>query len=262
LKTTKSKPLTLFPIQNIPDIHPGDDIGGIVIDAISEQGEVLIDGDIIVFTQKIISKAENRYVKSTSIVPSKNANKLAIIVQKPPELIELILRESRAILRLNERTIIVEHNLGFICANAGIDQSNVDHASFGEEGGVYLLLPKNPDKSANQIRKQLEKFYKARLGVMIIDSHGRAWRLGTVGTAIGLSGLPGLVDLRGMPDLYGRELKITRVGAADELAGAASLVMGQANENTPVVIARGFPYGLREAEIEEILRPPDMDLFR
>jgi coenzyme F420-0:L-glutamate ligase / coenzyme F420-1:gamma-L-glutamate ligase len=151
--------------------------------------------------------------------------------------------------------------LGFVCANAGIDRSNVQREDRGE-GDWYLLLPEDPDKSAANLRGYLEKKYAIKIGVMIIDSHGRAWRYGTVGTAIGISGLPALVDLRGTPDLYGRELVITRVGAADELAGAASLVMGQAAEKIPAVIARGFPYALRESNIHEVLRSEEMDMFR
>jgi coenzyme F420-0:L-glutamate ligase/coenzyme F420-1:gamma-L-glutamate ligase len=168
------------------------------------------------------------------------------------------------VLRVRPGTIVVEHRLGFICANAGIDHSNV-HPREDEDldpEGWLLLLPLDPDASACAIRQRLELATGARLGVLIIDSHGRAWRLGTVGVAIGLSGLPGLVDLRGEPDLYGFTLRITQVGAADELAAAASLVMGQAAEGTPVVHVRGFPYSLREAGLSELLRPKDQDMFR
>lgn len=174
---------------------------------------------------------------------------------------ELILQESNAVLRTIPGTIVVEHRLGFICANAGIDHSNVAGEGDKPEERV-LLLPQDPDTSAHNLRESLEAVSGAHLGVMIIDSHGRAWRLGTVGIVIGLAGIPGLVDLRGEPDLFGRSLRITQVGAADELAAAASLVMGQANEGTPVVHVRGFPYPLREATIGEILRPIEQDLFR
>jgi coenzyme F420-0:L-glutamate ligase/coenzyme F420-1:gamma-L-glutamate ligase len=261
LKNKDAKPLVLIPIVGIPDIHPGDALNMIIERAILDQGDELIQGDIVVITQKIVSKSEDRYVHSTSIIPSDAAKIISAASQKPPELIELILQESRAVLRYNDRAVIVEHKLGFVCANAGIDRSNVMREEIGE-GDWYLLLPKNPDKSAAKIREYLEKKFTTKIGVMIIDSHGRAWRYGTVGTAIGVSGAPALVDLRGTPDLYGRELKITRVGVADELAGAASLVMGQAAEKIPAVIARGFPYALREASIQEILRSEDKDMFK
>ena len=189
------------------------------------------------------------------------ALELAETSQKDPRLVELILRESREVLRVRPGTIIVEHRLGFICASAGIDHSNVTGEGAAEEDWL-LLLPEDPDASARALRLRLEAASQACLGVLIIDSHGRAWRLGIVGTAIGLSGLPGLVDLRGEPDLFGFRLQITLVGAADELAAAASLVMGQAAEGTPAVHVRGFPYPLREAHLNELLRPKDQDMFR
>jgi coenzyme F420-0:L-glutamate ligase/coenzyme F420-1:gamma-L-glutamate ligase len=157
--------------------------------------------------------------------------------------------------------VIVEHKSGFICANAGIDHSNVD-GPWGEADDWVLLLPKDSDKSARQVREYFQITKRKEIGVLIIDSHGRAWRTGTVGTAIGMSGVPGLVDLRGKEDLFGFQLKITQVGAADELAGAASLVMGQASEGIPVVHVSGFPYVLRDSSITELIRPRDLDLFR
>jgi coenzyme F420-0:L-glutamate ligase/coenzyme F420-1:gamma-L-glutamate ligase len=176
-------------------------------------------------------------------------------------LLELVLQESNEIVRTRSGTVIVEHRLGFICANAGIDHSNVAGEGNKDEEWV-LLLPEDPDAAASEIRSCLESYAHVRLGVLIIDSHGRAWRLGTVGTAIGLSGVPALADLRGWQDLFGYNLRITQVGVADELAAAASLVMGQAAEGTPVVHVRGFPYPLREATLVELLRPKDQDLFR
>ena len=261
MKNNNVKPLEIIPIEGIPDINPIDAIEEILENAILAQGDFLYKDDIVVITQKIVSKAENRFVHSASVLPSETALNISVVTKKPPELIELILRESRSILRFNERAVIVEHKLGFVCANAGIDRSNVNREEKAE-GEWYLLLPENPDRSAEKIRKYLENKFATKLGIMIIDSHGRTWRYGTVGTAIGISGMPALVDMRGKPDLYGRELKITRIGAADELAGAASLVMGQAAEKIPAVIARGFPYALREAKLEEILRSEEMDLFR
>lgn len=216
--------------------------------------------------QKIVSKAEGRLVHLTQVNPTSQALELAALSEKDPRLVELVLRESREVLRVRPGTIIVEHRLGFVCANAGIDHSNV-HPQPGETGQLnpeewVLLLPEDPDASANAIRQRLLAASGARLGVMIIDSHGRAWRMGTVGVAIGLAGLPGLVDLRGAPDLFGYHLRITQVGAADELAAAASLIMGQAAEGTPVVHVRGFPYELRESRLSELLRAKDQDMFR
>ena len=253
--------LVLTALEGIPMIHPGDDLAKIIFKSVTFSGISLLDGDILVVAQKIVSKAEGRLVNLASVEPSDSAIKLAVYAEKDPRLIELNLRESNEVLRVRAGTLIVEHHLGFVCANAGIDHSNVAGEPSSNEEWV-LLLPENPDESARNLRDKLQDISGAGLGVMIIDSHGRAWRLGTVGTAIGLAGVPGVVDLRGRPDLFGYKLRITEVGAADELAAAASLVMGQADENTPVVHARGFPYALRESSVKEILRPKEQDLFR
>lgn len=254
-------PLTLTPLHHIPFIKPGDDLVQIILTALEKNGLQLEDGDILILAQKIVSKSEGRLVNLATVVPSAKAIKLAAQTEKDPRLVELILQESREILRWRPGTIIVEHRLGFVCASAGIDHSNVSGEGDAQEEWV-LLLPKDPDQSAAVIRRGLEMATGVRLGVLIIDSHGRAWRLGVVGTAIGISGLPGIVDLRGTEDLMGYKLRITLIGAADELAAAASLVMGQAAEGTPVVHARGFPYALREGSLNELLRPREQDLFR
>jgi coenzyme F420-0:L-glutamate ligase/coenzyme F420-1:gamma-L-glutamate ligase len=253
--------LTLTPLPDIPLIHTGDDLAEIILRALPSAGIRLQDGDILVVAQKIVSKAEGRRVNLAEVTPSSAAQELAQQTEKDPRLMQLVLSESNQVLRTRPGSIIVEHRLGFVCANAGIDHSNVAGEGNPREEWV-LLLPEDPDRSASEIRQRLEAASGAQLGVMIIDSHGRAWRLGTVGVVIGLSGLPGLVDLRGQPDLFGFKLRITQVGAADELAAAASLVMGQAAEGTPVVHARGFPYPLRDGSLQEILRPKDQDLFR
>jgi coenzyme F420-0:L-glutamate ligase/coenzyme F420-1:gamma-L-glutamate ligase len=254
-------PLVLTPLSGLPLIEPGDRLDESILGALDRSGISLVNGDILVLAQKIVSKAEGRLVNLAEVEPSLRAFELARQVEKDPRLVELILRESRGVLRTRPGAIIVEHRLGFVCANAGIDHSNVKGEGDQAEEWV-LLLPEDPDRTADTLRRKLETASNARLGVLIIDSHGRAWRNGTVGVTIGLSGLPGLVDLRGQPDLFGYQLRITQVGAADELAAAASLVMGQAAEATPVVHARGFPYPLREASLEELLRPKEMDLFR
>lgn len=258
--------LTLTPLTGIPLIQPGDDLADVILQALSNNELELQDGDILVLAQKIVSKAEGRRVNITSVTPSNRAQQLAAKAGKDPRLVEVILSESKSVLRTRPGTMIVEHRLGFICASAGIDHSNVqsgdDRAGVDESQNWILLLPENPDASAQALRHRLEAASGARLGVLIIDSHGRAWRLGTVGITIGLSGLPGVVDLRGHPDLFGYRLQISEVGAADELAAAASLMMGQAAEGTPVVHVRGFPYPLREAQLSELLRPEQQDLFR
>lgn len=254
-------PLTLTPLPGIPLIQPGDNLAAIIRVSLQEAEIALRDGDILVFAQKIVSKAEGRLVDLSTVYPSTKAMVYAAETEKDPRLIELILRESNEVLRARPGLIIVEHRLGFVCANAGIDHSNV-RGEGGNPDDWVLLLPENPDASATALRTQLEAQAGTHLGVMIIDSHGRAWRNGTVGVCIGLSGLPGLEDLRGQKDLFDYELRVTEVGVADELAAAASLMMGQVAEGTPVVHVRGFPYPLREAELGELMRPKDKDMFR
>src|SRR5690242_6454387 len=222
---------------------------------------VLAENDIVVIAQKIVSKAEGRAVNLADVTPSRRAIELAGETEKDPRVVELILQESNEVIRSRIGAIIVEHKLGFVCANAGIDHSNV--AGDGDQGGEYvLLLPQDPDRSARQLRDAIQKKTGKSIGVMIIDSHGRAWRNGTVGLCIGLSGIPALIDERGWKDLFGYTLKITVVGVADELAAAASLMMGQANEGTPTVLVRGFPYKLTEGSLKELIRPKDQDMFR
>jgi coenzyme F420-0:L-glutamate ligase/coenzyme F420-1:gamma-L-glutamate ligase len=263
--------LTLTPLTNIPLIRQGDDLADIIVKALHATVIQVREGDILVLAQKIVSKAEGRMVNLATVTPSERAVDLATKTEKDPRVVELILRESNEVLRARPGAIIVEHRLGFVCANAGIDHSNVSPLEPSEGSETFerinpedwvLMLPEDPDCSAADIRKKLETVTGARIGVLIIDSHGRAWRNGTAGAAIGLSGLPGLVDLRGQPDLFDYKLSITQVAAADELAAAASLVMGQAAEGTPVVHVRGFPYPLREGSLGELLRPKDQDLFR
>jgi coenzyme F420-0:L-glutamate ligase/coenzyme F420-1:gamma-L-glutamate ligase len=263
--------LVLTPLLGIRLIRQGDNLADTVVKALAENNIVLETHDILVFAQKIVSKSEGRVVNLAEVEPSQRAIDLARKTDKDARLVELILQESSEVLRTRPGTIIVEHRLGFVCANAGIDHSNVGRSesqttpveartSSTEEN--VLLLPRDPDQSAAQLRNRIQSLTGKQIGVLIIDSHGRAWRNGTVGTAIGIAGLPGLEDLRGKPDLFGYSLRITQVGVADELAAAASLVMGQAAEGTPVVHARGFPYRLREGSLQELLRPREQDLFR
>ncbi len=253
--------LILTPLSGMPFIHQGDNLADLIVQVLPENKIVLEENDIFVLAQKVVSKAEGRSVNLTTITPSPRAVDLARQTEKDARVVELVLRESHEVLRTRPGTIIVEHKLGFVCANAGIDHSNVAGEGNPAEEWV-LLLPAEPDRSAEMIRKGIEDRTGKSIGILIIDSHGRAWRNGTVGVAIGIAGLPGLQDLRGKPDLFGFTLRITQVGVADELAAAASLVMGQAAEGTPVVHVRGFPYPLRAASLKELLRPKDQDLFR
>jgi coenzyme F420-0:L-glutamate ligase / coenzyme F420-1:gamma-L-glutamate ligase len=253
--------LNLIPVEGIPMIKPGDDLAQIIYQAALQSGIDWMEADIVVLAQKIVSKSEGRLVNLSEIVPSQQALEYAAKTDKDARFIELVLRESSEVLRVRPGTIIVEHKCGFVCANAGIDHSNV-HGSWGNEDEWVLLLPENPDLSAQRVQKELQRLTGKNIGVVIIDSHGRAWRMGTVGVAIGVAEVPALVDLRGTADLFGFHLKVTMVAAADELAAAASLVMGQAAEGTPVVHVRGFPYPLRPSNLKELIRPKDMDLFR
>ena len=253
--------LTLTTIDNIPLIQPGDDLVAIISDLAIAQGISPRDGDIFILAQKIVSKAENRLVNLSTVIPGEEALRYAEITQKDPRFVELVLQESNSVVRTNINTLIVEHKCGFVSANAGVDHSNV-RGDWGKDQDWVLLLPANADLSASKIRAGLERKFNCSLAVLIIDSHGRAWRNGTVGVTIGVSGMPALVDLRGTEDLYGFKLKITQVAVADELAAGASLLMGQASEGTPVVFVRGFPYEMREGNLQELIRPKEQDLFR
>ncbi len=222
-------PLTLTPLIGIPLIQSGDDLAAVVLRSIDQSGLRLQDEDILVLAQKIVSKAEGRLVNLSEVTPSLEAVALAQQVQKDPRFVELVLRESASVLRTRPGTLIVEHKRGFVCANAGIDHSNV-RGPDGTPSDWVLLLPEDPDQSARQLCERLERVSGRRVGILIIDLHGRAWRMGIVGTAIGMAGVPGLIDLRGERDLFGYQLQVTQVAAADELAAAASLLMGQAAE--------------------------------
>lgn len=249
--------LTYTALAGFPLIQTGDNLAVMISEALEVNGIQLRDGDVLVLAQKIVSKAEGRWVDLGMVVPGEAALVLAEEIQKDPRLVEMILSESREVVRKRMGLIITEHRLGFICANAGIDHSNVK----GSRDWV-LLLPEDPDASAENLRHSLRERTGAEIGVLIIDSHGRAWRNGTVGITIGIAGLPGVVDRRGETDLFGYEMVATEVGAADELAAGASLLMGQVGEATPVVHVRGFPYPLREANLNELLRERERDMFR
>lgn len=252
--------LELIALEGVGVVRPGDDVGELLARALQRMELRLADGDVIVIAQKIVSKAENRYVALDSVAPSERAYEIAARCDKDPRLVELVLRESREVLRAAPGVLIVEDRRGIVLANAGIDRSNVDADPGGTER--VLLLPADPDASAARLRLRLRELCRAEVGVIINDSIGRAWRLGTVGTAIGVSGMPGLLDRRGEPDLQGRPLKITQVGLADELAAAASALMGQAAEGRPAVLIHGGGWSRRDGTARELHRPHERDLFR
>jgi coenzyme F420-0:L-glutamate ligase/coenzyme F420-1:gamma-L-glutamate ligase len=251
--------MQIIALGGIPDIGPGDDLVSIILASLEGDGLDLRAEDIVVVAQKIVSKAEGRHVRLAEIEPSFRALEVGALSDKDPRIVELILSESRDVLRCRPGVLIVEDRRGLVLANAGIDASNVVSAS-GED--VVLLLPVDPDASAACLSEGLSAAAGVAVGVVINDSIGRAWRNGTVGTAIGVSGLPGLVDLRGQADLYGRTLKSTQIGLADEIAAAASIVMGQADEGQPVVLIRGAPYDRDRGAASDLLRPRANDLFR
>jgi coenzyme F420-0:L-glutamate ligase / coenzyme F420-1:gamma-L-glutamate ligase len=280
--------LRLVALPGFPQVERGADLAALTAAALERAALRLQRDDVLVFAQKVVSKAEGRQVDLAQVAPGERALGLARTVQKDARLVELILRESRRVVRAAPDVLIVEHRLGLVMANAGIDQSNVADPAGGE---FALLLPQDPDASAARLRSALGVFTGCEPGVVISDSFGRPWRLGTVGVAIGCAGLPALLDLRGRADLFGRALRVTLVAHADEIAAAASLLMGQANEARPVVLVRGLaavlgagrtvqPAGAQrpdaplpdahpaEAALPEalpaaaLIRPPQQDLFR
>ncbi len=262
LADTMSPPtpdIALFAVPDLPLIGPGDDLAVILIDAMQRAGLAAIDGDVLVVAQKIVSKAEDRFVDLATVTPSPRAVELAGVVDKDPRMVEVILRESRGVIRARAGMLIVEHRAGTIMANAGVDHSNVAPAD-GRE--VVLLLPLDADASAASLRDRLEAHFRCRLAVIVNDSFGRAWRRGTVGVALGASGLPALLDMRGRPDLFGRTLRVTETGLADELAAAASVLMGQAAEGRPAVLLRGVDISGDSATAATLIRPAEQDLFR
>jgi coenzyme F420-0:L-glutamate ligase/coenzyme F420-1:gamma-L-glutamate ligase len=247
--------LTIIGLKGIPEIKKGDDIAEIIYSTLKKQNMDLQDKDIIVITQKIVSKSEGRIIDLSKIKPSRLALRLAKTSKKDPRIIEVILRESKSILRLKNGKIISETKHGFVCANAGVDKSNIEGENF------VSVLPKNPDKSAMRIREKLIKLTGKNLAVIISDTFGRPWRVGQVNVAIGIAGLKPIKDYRGKKDMFNQELKVTMMAIADELASAAELVMNK-SDGVPVAIIRGYDYPEGEASIKEIIRPIELDLFR
>ena len=251
--------LQLAALPEVPRISNGDDLAVVTLAALERAALKLAAGDVLVYAQKIVSKAEGRRVDLATVTPGERALELARLVQKDPRLVELVLGESRRVVRVAKDVLIVEHRLGLIMANAGIDQSNVADPASGE---FALLLPVDPDASAARLREALHAATGVPVGVIISDSFGRPWRIGTVGVAIGCAGVAASLDLRGTHDLFGRELRVTVVAHADEIAAAASLLMGQGTEALPIVLVRGLRTHASHQPAAALLRPTDEDLFK
>lgn len=249
--------LAFLRIPGVPLVEPGADLADLVITALRAAGEIPAAGDVVAVAQKIVSKAEGRIVPLAGVTPRAEAIDIAARANKDPRVVELILKESRSVVRVSPGVIITEHNTGVTLANAGIDRSNLPGSD-----DAALLLPLDPDASAAALRARLEAEFGVRLGVLVTDSIGRPWRLGTVGTAIGCAGVQALNDLRGTRDLFGRELQVSEVAVADSLAAAAVLVMGEAAEGTPLVLVRGANAGTSTQTARHALRPPAEDLFK
>jgi coenzyme F420-0:L-glutamate ligase / coenzyme F420-1:gamma-L-glutamate ligase len=251
--------LTLTAVPHIPHIQPGDNLAGIILQALADANVTLANGDVLAIAQKVVSKAEGRLVRLAEVQPSERAVEVAAATDKDPRVVELILQESEEISRMRRGVLIVRHRLGFTSANAGIDRSNVAQSGDAE---TVLLLPLDPDASAAALREAIQAALGVQVGVVITDSHGRPFRMGTVGVAIGVAGIPALWDRRGEPDLYGYQLQHTDIGVADEIAAAVGLLMGQAAEGMPVVLVRGLNLPLAEGKATDLVRPKEMDLYR
>ncbi len=245
-------------VPGLPMVQAGDDLARLILAALADMGETLADGDILCVAQKIVSKAEDQLVALADIEASPEAEVLAQETDKDPRLVQLILDESDELLRKRPGVLIMRHKLGIVGAHAGIDQSNVDH----EGGEKALLLPRDPDASAERLRQALQEASGCSLGVIVTDSQNRPWRMGTTGCAIGCAGIVVLDDHRGGTDSFGRELKVTLINRADMIASAATLVMGETTEKIPLAIVRGLPVAETGHTARMINRPLEEDLFR
>lgn len=254
-----STTIQLSALPDVPMIEPGDDLAGVLIEAIGRAGIRPRDQDVLVLAQKIVSKSEGRYVSLDEIVPTPRAVDLAEKVGKDPRMVELILRESTEVIRHRPGVLVVEHRLGFVMANAGIDQSNIPHPQNGESA---LLLPEDPDASCARIKARLDAEFGVDLGIVINDSFGRPWRNGVVGVALGAAGLPSVIDMIGEADLFGRKMRVTEIAFADEIAAAASMVMGQTDAGRPAIHIRGLAWNAPSTDARALLRPRQIDMFR
>ena len=251
--------LTITPLGGMPPVRPGDDLSGLLIAALEQSGLAPRKHDILAVTQKVVSKAEGRYLDLATVEPSTRARELAAVTKKDPHLVEAILSQAAEVLRAAPNVLIVATPQGLVLANAGIDRSNLDA---GDHGRRVLLLPEDPDASARRIKERIDAHFQADIGVIITDSAGRAWRLGTVGLAIGAAGVPALWDRRGEKDIAGRPLEVTEVGFADAVAAAAVLSMGEAAEARPAALVRGATWGAPARPASALVRPKHEDLFR
>jgi coenzyme F420-0:L-glutamate ligase/coenzyme F420-1:gamma-L-glutamate ligase len=249
--TTK---IELIGVPGIPEVAEGDDVAALIARALRNAGIEVVDGDVLVVAQKIVSKAEGRIVRLDSVEPSPRAQEWASAYDKDARVVEVVLRESKRIVRMERGVLISETEHGFVCANAGVDTSNVAQ-------GIVTLLPKDPDASARQVQLELEAAFGVRLAVIVSDTFGRPWREGLVNVALGVSGIAPLIDYRGQKDSHGNALKVTVIAIADELASAAELVMNK-SAGVPVAIIRGFDYEARESSGGELVRAQEFDLFR
>ncbi|MBN1762884.1 MAG: coenzyme F420-0:L-glutamate ligase [Methanomicrobia archaeon] len=254
-KFAPSNRLELIGISGLPEIKKGDDLTRLFLDAVNEQKENLEDGDVIVFTSKVVSKSEGRVVDLSSVQVSEEAERIARETEKDPRIVQLVLEESKGIERMMRNHVIVESKHGFVCANAGVDESNV-------EEGKAVLLPKDPQRSAQQLKTEIEARSGRAIAVLIADSFGRAFRDGVTGICIGVSGIPALVDRRGEEDRFGKIARITKEAIVDEICAAANLVMGEFKEGIPIVIVRGLLLERCERDIKELLFSREDDLFR
>jgi coenzyme F420-0:L-glutamate ligase/coenzyme F420-1:gamma-L-glutamate ligase len=248
-------PVTIVGLRYIPVVKFRDSLGRMIVAAATRQGVRIRNGDVVVVAQKIVSKAEKRFVSLSSIKPSKKAKEIARAMKKDPRHVEVILRETRRVVRRRGSHLIVQTRHGLVCANAGVDKSNV------EGRDVVSLLPKDPDRSARQIRAQIRKMTRRDVVVIVSDTFGRPWRMGQTNVAIGLSGMRPWMDYRGTEDMFGYQLSVTVIAVADELAGAAELVMNKSS-GVPVAVIRGFPFRRGRGSARQLIRPARQDLFR
>jgi coenzyme F420-0:L-glutamate ligase/coenzyme F420-1:gamma-L-glutamate ligase len=259
MTTSLNSSLMITALEGIPEIAPGDDLGSVLGDALAALQTPFIAGDLIVVAQKIVSKAEGRYVSLAQVAPSPRALELAAATGKDPRLVELILSESAEVVRAAPNVLIVRHRNGFVMANAGIDRSNVPDMDDAE---TVLLLPVDADRSAESLYKTLAARFGVGIGVIVSDSFGRPWRNGVTNIAIGAAGVPALIDRRGEYDRQGRRLEVTQVAFGDAVAGAAALVMGEAAEGKPAVLIRGLSWNAPPQPASALVRPLNQDLFR
>ncbi len=255
----QSATVTLTAFRDFPMVKPGDDLAALLIAALERDGITPHDQDVLVLAQKIVSKAEGRYVSLGDVVPSPRAIQLAAETGKDERMTELILRESKEVVKHRPGVLIVEHRLGFVMANAGIDQSNIEHPDGDERA---LLLPVDPDATCARLKSRLDAAFGVDVAVIVNDSFGRPWRNGVAGVALGAAGLPALLNLVGAPDLFGRHMRTTELAFADEIAAAASLVMGQTDAGRPAVHLRGVRWSAPARPAADLLRPRQQDMFR